>query len=102
MSSGTSSSATSSPPSPADAAAAIVGEGNASGHHSARHVLATVAGGGRRGLAVGKILLEQLVEEAGGNDADVLDVELGGLLEGLALGVVQRVGHEDRDAVGAG
>ena len=46
--------------------------------------------------------LEQGVEEAGGDDLDVVDRHLGGLGERLALGVVQRVGHQHRAGVRAG
>jgi hypothetical protein len=57
-------------------------------------------GGGLAGLGAALGLeefLEQRLEEAGGDDLDVVDGHLGGLGERLALGVVERVGHQHRD-----
>lgn len=86
----------------AGAAALGVGAGD-----EVLHLVHVDLGGGLAGLGGGagllaEAFLEEGVEEAGGDDLDVVDRHLGGLGERLALGVVQRVGHQDRAGVGAG
>ena len=49
------------------------------------------------GLALLEEFLDQRLEQRGGDDADLFDTQLGGLGEGLALGVVERVGHQHGD-----
>ena len=61
-----------------------------------------VVGRGGSRLGVLEIFLEERFEERGGNDAHVLDRQVGRLGERLALGIVEGVGHQHRDRTRAG
>ena len=79
------------------AAVAAVGAADEVGHLVDIYILGLGGLGG--GLGILEVTLQQILEETGRDDPDLLDVEFGGLLEGFPLGVVQRVGHQHRHAI---